>query len=787
MACLAHFVQRVVIVFALIQTVISTGEFQLKVESLDIGKDLSRRDILVIRICWSHFQREIDADNITCTYGESVSAPLSLPYVADSFKVSMPFDFGWPGTFALVVEAWLESKGPAPAMRLSSSQFLAISQEWSKPEMPQSSVKIAFRAICSTNYYGVACDRLCRPRHDRYGHYECDEQGNKVCSRGWAGEYCDKPVCRPGCKGICSKPFGCDCHFGYEGALCDQCISFPGCKHGSCDQPWQCNCKEGWGGMLCNRDLNFCTNNSPCRNGGICRNSWDGRYSCQCPIGFGGKNCEEVISGCAATPCRNGGRCEESASSSNSTNDYRCRCPPGYSGVHCEFVKETCDNKRCENGATCLNTISGPQCICPKGYEGANCEHKINPCDGSPCLHNGRCTNNEKYFEGAPFKCTCPEGYYGHRCEIVDHCQNNPCANGATCQSHGDSYKCFCRKGFAGANCTTRADHCLLNPCANGGTCYSAQNDFECTCPPGFSGKDCSVNIDECESNPCQNGGRCTDLIDGYKCSCQPPFSGVNCDYSLSYKYGAYGSKFKHIPDIDVVTAAQKATILILGFLLLLCIALGGTAYYRKYRHINNVTARQNEKNAPRTMMNNSIYRGTGGDTLFRNSLRPGDVGSLRYSMNPATMAADSCGVFVRPQPNLPSPGSRAPVDDMKKNNAKVADTHVYATVRDYPDNDPQFARYSNVRSSGLYCSSKVLNTLSREENTYENLKKANTSCSDLNASCSGLKNNNMSVKSNKNNSSISGSSACSSSSSNTKNNNNNNKGASSSKLNTQV
>lgn len=131
---------------------------------------------------------------MTCTYGESISAPLSLPYPANSFEVSMPFDFGWPGTFALVVEAWLESKVPtsAPALRLTSSQFLAISQEWSKPDLARSPVKIAFRAVCSAHYYGIACDRLCRPRNDRFGHYECDEEGNKVCTRGWAGEYCDK-------------------------------------------------------------------------------------------------------------------------------------------------------------------------------------------------------------------------------------------------------------------------------------------------------------------------------------------------------------------------------------------------------------------------------------------------------------------------------------------------------------------------------------------------------------------------------------------------------------------
>ncbi|XP_022653672.1 delta-like protein B isoform X3 [Varroa destructor] len=802
-----------------LQSAIASGVFQLKVESLNMTKELSRQDVLRLRICWSHFQREINADNMTCTYGESISAPLSLPYPANSFEVSMPFDFGWPGTFALVVEAWLESKVPtsAPALRLTSSQFLAISQEWSKPDLARSPVKIAFRAVCSAHYYGIACDRLCRPRNDRFGHYECDEEGNKVCTRGWAGEYCDKPVCRPGCKGSCSKPFGCDCHFGYEGAMCDQCVRFPGCKHGSCNQPWQCNCDEGWGGMLCNRDLNFCTNNAPCRNGGTCLNSGDGRYTCKCPIGFGGKNCEQVIKGCAALPCMNGGTCKEVSN----TTDYSCRCREGFFGVHCEFRNETCDTKKCENSATCRNTISGPQCICPQGFDGPNCEHKINPCDGNPCMNGGRCTNGEKPYADAPFRCTCPEGFYGHRCEIRDHCQPNPCSNGATCQSHGDGFKCFCRKGFTGANCTVQVDHCVLKPCANGGTCFSRQNDFECACPSGFSGKDCSLNVDECKPNPCKNGGQCTDLIDGYKCTCKPSFTGANCEYSMSYKYGAYGSKLKQIPEADVVTAAQKATILTLGILLVISIALGAVAYYRKYRP-NQVAMRQNKENSARAaaMMNNSIYRSGGrSDSLMRNSLRPGDVGSLRYSMTPG-LIADPCGAFVRPQPKLPSPAIK--INDELKNNNKTlprlgTDAHVYATVHDYVDGvEPQFSRYSVVRGSGLYSNNnnnKVLNTR-QEENHYENVKKANPSSGDLKADlkaktggcqsnksanfvCSApLKNNNNTNHNNNNNNNhISNNTSCNNSSShhavhNTSSSkicNEKSAGANSSKLSTQV
>ena len=37
----------------------------------------------------------------------------------------------------------------------------------------------------------------------------------------------------------------------------------------------------------------------------------------------------------------------------------------------------------------------------------------------------------------------------------VDHCESNPCRNGATCTNEGDGFKCRCAPGFRGRTCDT--------------------------------------------------------------------------------------------------------------------------------------------------------------------------------------------------------------------------------------------------------------------------------------------------------------------------------------------
>ena len=49
-----------------------------------------------------------------------------------------------------------------------------------------------FRLLCAESYYGRDCNLNCKPRNDSFGHYECDENGEKICLPGYTGEYCTK-------------------------------------------------------------------------------------------------------------------------------------------------------------------------------------------------------------------------------------------------------------------------------------------------------------------------------------------------------------------------------------------------------------------------------------------------------------------------------------------------------------------------------------------------------------------------------------------------------------------
>ncbi|GFV78427.1 protein serrate [Trichonephila clavipes] len=52
-------------------------------------------------------------------------------------------------------------------------------------------ISYRYRVLCSPHYYDYTCAKFCRPRDDRFGHYKCDEQGDKVCLEGWQGPNCE--------------------------------------------------------------------------------------------------------------------------------------------------------------------------------------------------------------------------------------------------------------------------------------------------------------------------------------------------------------------------------------------------------------------------------------------------------------------------------------------------------------------------------------------------------------------------------------------------------------------
>ena len=47
---------------------------------------------------------------------------------------------------------------------------------------------VRFWPECDRDLFGPNCDISCVPRDDQTGHYTCDEQGNRVCLRGYCEE-----------------------------------------------------------------------------------------------------------------------------------------------------------------------------------------------------------------------------------------------------------------------------------------------------------------------------------------------------------------------------------------------------------------------------------------------------------------------------------------------------------------------------------------------------------------------------------------------------------------------
>ncbi|NWT62147.1 DLL4 protein, partial [Erythrocercus mccallii] len=393
-----------------VQRVSGSGVFQLELHefvnshgSLASGKPCSPHCRTFFRVCLKHFQAVVSPGS--CTFGSIITPVLGINSfsIKDTERfdspIKLPFNFTWPGTFSLIIQAWHapdnylpEGSRPPPEewliSQVSIQRSLSVGEDWSQDvhQGALTQLRYSYRVVCSENYYGESCSRLCKRRDDRFGHYVCAADGSLACLPGWAGEYCTDPICLAGCteqNGYCNKPGECICRPGWQGRYCDECIPHIGCRHGTCKTQWQCICDEGWGGLFCDQDLNYCTHHRPCKNGATCMNTGQGSYTCACKPGFTGIDCEHEISECDSNPCRNGGSCTDME------NGYHCLCPPGYYGTHCEHSALTCIDSPCFNGGTCLEKEQGASytCVCPFGFTGSNCEKKVDRCTSNPCAN----------------------------------------------------------------------------------------------------------------------------------------------------------------------------------------------------------------------------------------------------------------------------------------------------------------------------------------------------------------------------------------------------------------
>ncbi|BFZ09353.1 hypothetical protein BsWGS_12392 [Bradybaena similaris] len=128
--------------------------------------------------------------------------------------------------------------------------------------------------------------------------------------------------------------------------------------------------------------LNVCTQDNPCRNGGICISMGHDWYTCICVGSYTGFNCERQVDNCESKPCVNNGICKDMG------NGFQCQCPQGFYGRQCENDALPCRSNPCLYGGTCMENEHSYHCFCKPGHKGLNCDKEITECLTPPC-HNG--------------------------------------------------------------------------------------------------------------------------------------------------------------------------------------------------------------------------------------------------------------------------------------------------------------------------------------------------------------------------------------------------------------
>ncbi|XP_043930303.1 protein jagged-2 [Protopterus annectens] len=556
--CCHHVAISLVLSILWIQVIHSSGYFELQLISMsNLNGEVSKGDCCdgsksqhhpdcsldecdtYFKVCLKEYQARISLPGL-CSYGSGSTPVLGGNIFSlvtsngpqqkynDVGRIVIPFQFAWPRTYTLIIEAWdwdNETKLDEDHLieRRAYTDMSSPEDSWKDHEYngPVAQFKYRTRVRCDENYYGSMCNKFCNPRDDYFGHYTCDQFGNKICLEGWTGPECKQAICKLGCDlehATCELPGECKCKYGWQGQFCDKCVPYPGCVHGTCTEPWKCNCETNWGGLLCNKDLNYCGNHHPCLNGGTCMNTEPDEYFCNCPDGYSGKNCEIAEHACVSNPCANGGTCHEVSSG------FECQCPQGWTGPTCAIDINECASNPCARGGMCIDRVNGFECLCPPQWAGKTCQLDANECDGKPCANAYSCRN----LIGG-YYCNCIPGWTGLNCDIHVRDCHGQCQNGGVCKADGKRYHCDCPKGFLGKNCETEINECASSPCQNGGSCEDLVNGFHCRCLQGFSGPLCEFYVDFCKTNPCQNGAKCYNLEADYYCACPEEYEGKNC------------------------------------------------------------------------------------------------------------------------------------------------------------------------------------------------------------------------------------------------------------------
>lgn len=176
------------------------------------------------KVCLKEYQSRVTAGG-PCSFG-SGSTPviggntfnLKASRGNDRNRIVLPFSFAWPRSYTLLVEAWDSSNDTIQPdsiiEKASHSGMINPSRQWQtlKQNTGIAHFEYQIRVTCDDHYYGFGCNKFCRPRDDFFGHYACDQNGNKTCMEGWMGPDCNKAICRQGCSpkhGSCKLPGDC--------------------------------------------------------------------------------------------------------------------------------------------------------------------------------------------------------------------------------------------------------------------------------------------------------------------------------------------------------------------------------------------------------------------------------------------------------------------------------------------------------------------------------------------------------------------------------------------------
>ncbi|XP_063690765.1 fibrillin-3-like isoform X2 [Bolinopsis microptera] len=326
---------------------------------------------------------------------------------------------------------------------------------------------------CSDPDVAGECEHRCVNDRGSY-HCDCDtgyelDPDDRSCSD--VDECYDESSCDQNCHNF-EGGHECSCYEGYEiGSPRNKCIDIDECEliPRKCDQV--CNNREGSYRCSCidkfelDGDGSTCVPIDPCLKSHnncdqLCQRVGERDYQCGCTDGYelleDRRTCVD-INECLSDKTN---KCQQECT--NVEAGYECHCKPGYvldkDSYTCNDIDEcACDDDSGCGGCEqlCVNTEGSFHCSCKSGYvplrrDASLCVipwSKFDPCLAGECLDvkNADCIRRDK---NETF-CQCKLGFYqgnddyGKMECVKEHCDENPCPAGHTCEERPDDRICI--------------------------------------------------------------------------------------------------------------------------------------------------------------------------------------------------------------------------------------------------------------------------------------------------------------------------------------------------------